>query len=140
MSLQTRPNGRSVVYLRMATKRTITTADGSVADPPRDYFEDVYAVVRQIPVGRVTTYGAIAQYLSLRAGARMVGWAMSASHGQTDVPAHRVINRLGVLSGKNFFGSPTRMQELLEAEGVSVADDTVVDFKKRLWDPSLEIG
>ncbi|MEZ0486822.1 MGMT family protein [Fibrella aquatica] len=123
----------------MATKRTITTADGSVSDPPRDYFEDVYAVVRQIPAGRVTTYGAIAQYLSLRAGARMVGWAMSASHGQPNVPAHRVINRLGVLSGKNFFGSPTRMQELLEAEGMQVVDDTVVDFKTRLWDPSLEL-
>jgi len=134
------PNGRSVVYLHMATKRTITTADGSVADPPRDYFEDVYAVVRQIPVGCVTTYGAIAQYLGLRAGARMVGWAMNGCHTRPDVPAQRVVNRLGVLSGKNFFGSPTRMQELLEAEGVQIIDDTVVDFKTRLWDPSLELG
>ncbi|MBO0948787.1 MGMT family protein [Fibrella forsythiae] len=124
----------------MATKRTITTADGSVADPPRDYFEDVYAVVRQIPVGRVTTYGAIAQYLGLRAGARMVGWAMNGCHTRPDVPAHRVVNRLGILSGKHFFGSPTRMQELLEAEGVPVTDDTVVDFKARLWDPSLELA
>ncbi len=124
----------------MATKRTVTTADGSVADPPRDYFEDVYAVVRQIPVGRVTTYGSIAQYLSLRAGARMVGWAMNGCHARPDVPAHRVVNRLGVLSGKNFFGSPTRMQELLEAEGVAVADDTVVDFNARLWNPSVELS
>lgn len=123
----------------MAEKRKITTADGSVADPERDYFEDVYAVVRQVPVGRVTTYGAIAQYLSLRAGARMVGWAMNGCHARPDVPAHRVVNRLGVLSGKNFFGSPTRMQELLEAEGVPVADDTVVDFENRRWEPSAEL-
>ncbi|ARK08975.1 MGMT family protein [Fibrella sp. ES10-3-2-2] len=123
----------------MATKRTITTADGSVADPPRDYFEDVYAVVRQIPLGRVTTYGAIAQYLGLRAGARMVGWALNGCHNRPDVPAQRVVNRLGVLSGKNFFGSPTRMQELLQAEGVQVVDDTVVDFNTRLWDPSLDL-
>ncbi|CCH00235.1 Methylated-DNA-(protein)-cysteine S-methyltransferase DNA binding protein [Fibrella aestuarina BUZ 2] len=124
----------------MADKRKLTTADGSVADPQRDYFEDVYEVVKQVPVGRVTTYGSIAQYLSLRAGARMVGWAMTAAHGRDDVPAHRVVNRLGILSGKNFFGSPTRMQELLEAEGVAVDDDTVVDFKNRLWDPSIELA
>ena len=124
----------------MAEKRKLTTADGSVADPPRDYFEDVYAVVRQVPVGRVTTYGAIAQYLSLRAGARMVGWAMSSSHTHTDVPAHRVVNRLGMLSGKHFFGSPTRMQELLEAEGVRVEADQVVGFKTLLWDPSVTLA
>jgi methylated-DNA-protein-cysteine methyltransferase related protein len=123
----------------MADKRKITTADGLVADPPRDYFEDVYAVVRQVPVGRVTTYGAIAQYLSLRAGARMVGWAMSGSHTRPDVPAHRVINRLGILSGKHFFGTATRMQELLEAEGVRVENDQVVGFKELLWDPSVEL-
>lgn len=124
----------------MAEKRKITTADGSVADPERDYFEDVYAVVRQVPVGRVTTYGSIAQYLGLRAGARMVGWAMNGCHARDDVPAHRVVNRLGVLSGKNFFGSPTRMQELLEAEGVIVKEDAVVDFSNRLWDPSVELA
>lgn len=123
----------------MAEKRKITTADGLVADPPRDYFEDVYAVVRQVPVGRVTTYGAIAQYLSLRAGARMVGWAMSSSHTHTDVPAHRVINRLGILSGKNFFGTPTRMQELLENEGIRVENDQVVEFKTLRWDPTVEL-
>ena len=123
----------------MAKKR-ITTADGSVADPPRNYFDDVYAVVRQIPVGRVTTYGAIAQYLGLRAGARMVGWAMNSSHAQTDVPAQRVVNRLGILSGKQSFGTPTYMQELLEAEGIQIIDDTVVDFKARLWDPTLELA
>ncbi len=108
-------------------------------DEPRDYFEDVYHVVRQIPPGRVTTYGAIARYLSLRAGARMVGWAMVASHGH-DVPAQRVVNRIGVLSGKHFFGSPTAMQELLEAEGVQVEDDRIVDFERVLWDPAVELA
>jgi methylated-DNA-protein-cysteine methyltransferase related protein len=110
----------------------------------RDYFEDVYEVVRQVPPGRVTTYGAIARFLSLRAGARMVGWAMNGCHlrpgrGTADIPAQRVVNRVGVLSGKHFFGSPTRMQELLEAEGVRVEDDRVVDFANRLWDPSEEL-
>lgn len=105
----------------------------------KDYFEEVYRVVREVPVGRVTTYGAVARYLSLRAGARMVGWAMVASHGR-DVPAHRVVNRIGVLSGKHFFGGPTAMQDLLEAEGVQVADDRVVDFNARLWDPAAELA
>lgn len=105
----------------------------------RDYFEDVYDVVRQVPSGRVTTYGHIAKYLSLRAGARMVGWAMNGCHGRSDVPAQRVVNRVGMLSGKNFFGSPTRMQELLEAEGVRVENDQVVDFETRLWDPTIEL-
>ncbi|MFD2573797.1 MGMT family protein [Spirosoma soli] len=105
----------------------------------KDYFQEVYRVVREVPKGRVTTYGAIARYLSLRAGARMVGWAMVASHGH-DVPAHRVVNRIGVLSGKHFFGSPTAMQELLEAEGVRVEDDRIIDFKKLLWDPAIELA
>lgn len=124
----------------MAYNRKITTADGSVADPPRDYFEDVYAVVRQIPAGRVTTYGAIAQYLSLRAGARMVGWAMSSSHTHHDVPAHRVVNRLGILSGKKFFGSPTLMQELLEAEGICVENDQIAGFRELFWDPVVVLA
>ncbi|GAA4421172.1 MGMT family protein [Nibrella viscosa] len=105
---------------------------------PRDYFQDVYDVVRQVPPGRVTTYGAIARYLSLRAGARMVGWAMNSSHG-LDVPAHRVVNRVGVLSGKHFFGHPTAMQERLEAEDIQVADDRVVDFDRLFWDPATEL-
>ena len=105
-----------------------------------NYFNDVYEVVRQIPPGRVTTYGAIARYLSLRAGARMVGWAMNNSHTQPDIPAHRVINRLGILSGKNFFGSATAMQERLEAEGIRVENDRVVDFNQLLWDPGQELA
>lgn len=104
-----------------------------------NYFNDVYEVVRQIPSGRVTTYGAIANYLSLRAGARMVGWAMNSSHTQPDIPAHRVINRIGVLSGKHFFGSPTAMQERLEAEGIKVIDDRVIDFDRLFWDPAVEL-
>lgn len=106
--------------------------------PPRDYFEEVYEVVRLVPKGRVTTYGAIARYLSLRAGARMVGWAMNSSHN-SDVPAHRVINRVGVLSGKHFFSGPTVMQQLLEDEGIRIEDDRVVDFKTLLWDPLEEL-
>jgi methylated-DNA-protein-cysteine methyltransferase-like protein len=105
----------------------------------RDYFEDVYQVVRQVPQGRVTTYGAIARYLSLRAGARMVGWAMNSSHGH-NVPAHRVVNSAGILSGKHFFGGPTIMQQLLEDEGVQIVDDRVVDFQTKLWDPSVELA
>ncbi|QHV95784.1 MGMT family protein [Spirosoma endbachense] len=106
----------------------------------RDYFEEVYEVVRLIPKGRVTTYGSIARYLSLRAGARMVGWAMNGCRNRPDVPAHRVVNSVGLLSGKHFFGGPTIMQQLLEDEGVRIEKDRVVDFKTLLWDPSLELA
>ena len=106
----------------------------------RDYFEQVYEVVRLVPRGRVTTYGTIARYLSLRAGARMVGWAMNASHSQPDVPAHRVVNSVGILSGKNFFGGPTIMQQLLEDEGVQIKDDRVIAFKTLFWDPAVELA
>ena len=120
----------------MRKKDTPPTA----AMPAKSFFEDVWDVVRQIPRGRVTTYGAIAQYLGTRMSARMVGWAMNAAHSLPDVPAQRVVNRNGMLSGKAHFGSPTRMQELLEADGVSVSDDTVQDFNSRFWDPSLELA
>ena len=102
------------------------------------FFEDVYAVVRLVPAGRVTSYGAIAHYLGTRGSARMVGWAMNQAHG-TDVPAHRVVNRVGLLTGKHHFGAPDRMQQLLEEEGVRVQDDKVQDFKKLLWNPSVEL-
>ncbi len=102
------------------------------------FFEDVYAVVRLIPQGRVTSYGAIAHYLGSRGSARMVGWAMNQAHGK-DVPAQRVVNRTGLLTGKHHFGTPNRMQQLLEAEGVAVKDDRVQDFKKLFWDPSVEL-
>ncbi len=100
-------------------------------------FNDIYDVVRLIPNGRVTSYGAIAKYLG-SGGARMVGWAMNASHGELDVPAHRVVNRNGVLTGKHHFGG-NRMQELLESEGIKVKKDQVVDFKKLFWNPSDEL-
>ena len=93
-------------------------------------------MARQIPVGRVSTYGAIAEYLGAKKSARMVGWAMNAAHTQTPpVPAQRVVNRNGMLSGKGHFGTPNLMQELLEKEGVVVEKDTVVDFEKLLWKP-----
>ncbi len=105
-----------------------------------NYFDLVYQVVREIPKGRVTSYGAIAHYLGLKSGARMVGYAMNAAHTMTDVPAQRVVNRQGLLTGKNHFESPTRMQELLEAEGVKVERDQVQDFENVFWDPEKELG
>lgn len=104
------------------------------------FFEDVYAVVRQIPKGRVTSYGAIANYLGTRLSARMVGWAMNAAHEVTPkVPAHRVVNRNGMLTGKAHFSTPTRMQILLEKEKIVIENDTVQDFKKMFWNPE-ELG
>jgi len=105
------------------------------------FFEDVYAVVRQIPKGRVTSYGAIANYLGTKLSARMVGWAMNGAHGVSPkVPAHRVVNRNGILSGKAHFGTPTLMEELLQKEKIKVENDTVVDFEKLFWDPMKELG
>jgi methylated-DNA-protein-cysteine methyltransferase related protein len=101
-------------------------------------FDAIYAVVCLIPAGRVSSYGAIAAYLGMKGGARMVGWAMNASHTLPDVPAHRVVNRLGALSGKHFFGG-NRMQELLESEGIQVKNDQVLDFEIKYWDPSSEL-
>lgn len=105
-----------------------------------NYFDLVYQVVREIPKGRVTSYGAIAHYLGLKSGARMVGYAMNAAHSMPDVPAQRVVNRQGLLTGRAHFETPTRMQELLEAEGVVVENDQVRDFDKLFWDPEKELG
>ncbi len=105
-----------------------------------DFFSRVYEVVKQVPPGRVTSYGAIAAFLGTAGAARMVGWAMNASHRTAAfVPAHRVVNRNGLLTGKHHFGSPRAMQELLENEGVGVINDRVVDFKARFWDPVKEL-
>lgn len=105
------------------------------------FFEDVYAVVRQIPKGRVTSYGAIANYLGTKLSARMVGWAMNAAHGASPkIPAHRVVNRNGILSGKAHFATPHLMEELLRKEKIKVENDTIVDFKKLYWDPVKELG
>jgi methylated-DNA-protein-cysteine methyltransferase-like protein len=101
-------------------------------------FDLIYQVVREIPYGRVTSYGAIAAYLGMKGGARMVGWAMNASHAISDVPAHRVVNRNGLLTGKNFFGGD-RMQLLLEAEDIQVENDQIINFKAYFWDPTAEL-
>lgn len=113
----------------------------SPADPNASFFADVHDVVRQVPPGRVTSYGAIARYLGTGASARMVGWAMNASHSALiPVPAHRVVNRNGMLSGKHHFPTPTEMEERLRKEGVGVEEDTVTDFAERFWDPATELG
>jgi methylated-DNA-protein-cysteine methyltransferase related protein len=104
------------------------------------FFEQVYAVVKQIPHGRVTSYGAIAAYLGSKGSARMVGWAMNASHSALDnIPAHRVVNRNGLLTGKHHFGHPDIMQQLLENEGLIIQNDAIVNFKEKFWDPALEL-
>lgn len=104
------------------------------------FFEKVYAVVRQIPYGRVTSYRAIARYLGSEGSARMVGWAMNHSHTDTlDVPAHRVVNRIGMLTGKHHFGGPHVMQQLLESEGIEIIDDQIVHFEEHFWDPAREL-
>lgn len=105
------------------------------------FFLNVYDVVRLIPKGRVASYGAIARYLGSGKSARMVGWAMNASHTQKPkVPAHRVVNRNGMLSGKAHFTDPDMMQKLLEKEGIEVKDDQVVNFKTFNWDPGVELN
>lgn len=101
-------------------------------------FEAIYQVVALIPPGKVSTYGAIAGYLGSKGGARLVGWAMNASHGQANIPAHRVVNRNGILTGKNFFGA-NRMQELLEVEGLTIKNDQIQQFSNHFWDPSVEL-
>lgn len=105
-----------------------------------DFFSDVYQVVQLIPKGRVTSYGAIAEYLGAKRSARMVGWAMNAVGGRSDVPAHRVVNRSGMLTGKAHFGENNKMQHLLEAEGIVVVDDKVKDFARVFWDPRVELA
>ena len=110
-----------------------------LSEKNKDFFEQVYQVARLIPEGRVTSYGAIARYLGSGRGARMVGWAMNACMNRTDVPAHRVVNRLGMLTGKMHFPTPTAMQERLEEEGIFVENDKIKDFKTLNWEPSLEL-
>lgn len=105
------------------------------------FFDDVYAVVRLIPKGRVTSYGAIAKYLGATRSSRMVGYAMNGAHGETPkVPAHRVVNRNGLLTGKHHFPKDAPMQKLLEKEGIKVKDDQVVNFEKLFWDPMVELS
>ena len=108
-------------------------------DNHEGFFERVYEVVRQVPYGRVTSYGAIARYLGTGRSARLVGWAMNSCHGLDDVPAHRVVNRNGVLTGKHHFPGSRLMEQLLENEGIVIRDDQVVDFNRHNWDPMREL-
>ena len=125
----------------MAKKISIKTKPLPSIKKSSSFFEDVYDVVRKIPKGRVSTYGAIANYVGTKSSARMVGWAMNTAHTiYPKVPAHRVVNRNGMLSGKAHFATPTLMQELLEKEKIVIEKDTVVDFEKKFWDPVIEIG
>ena len=102
-----------------------------------NFFEKVYAIVKLIPEGRVTSYGAIAKALGTARSARMVGWAMNASHNREDIPAHRVVNRKGLLTGKIHFDGTNLMQQLLENEGIQVVDNQIVDFEKFFWEPKF---
>jgi methylated-DNA-protein-cysteine methyltransferase-like protein len=104
-----------------------------------NFFQNVYDVVRLIPPGRATSYGAIAAYLGSKRGARMVGWAMGSSYNESDIPAHRVVNKQGVLIAKNLFQTPTLMQERLENEGVRVENDCIQDWENCFWDPEKEL-
>ncbi len=104
-----------------------------------DFFQRVYFVVRKIPFGKVTSYGAIAKYLGSPQSSRVVGWAMNNSHYKNNIPAHRVVNRNGMLTGKHHFSGTNLMKELLENEGIKVVDNVVLDFEKFFWDPSKYI-
>ena len=103
-----------------------------------NFFERVYAVARDIPYGKVTSYGAIAKALGTARSARMVGWAMNASHNRGDIPAHRVVNRNGLLTGKFHFDGTNLMQQLLESEGRVVVENQVIDFEKHFWEPEVQ--
>lgn len=104
------------------------------------FFDRVYDVARLVPTGRVTTYGAIACYIGSGRSARMVGWAMNNSHTQkVFIPAHRVVNRMGILTGKNHFGNSSTMQQLLENEGAIIENDRIVNFDELFWDPAVEL-
>jgi methylated-DNA-protein-cysteine methyltransferase-like protein len=113
---------------------------GKAQQQSDSFFNRVFEVVRLVPYGRVTSYGAIAGYLGTRGSARMVGWAMNASHTQpNDIPAHRVVNRNGLLTGRHHFGSPKIMQQLLENEGIIIEDDRIINFEEVFWNPLKEI-
>lgn len=103
-----------------------------------NFFERVYEVARQIPYGKVTSYGAIAKVLGAARSSRMVGWAMNASHNLEDVPAHRVVNRSGLLTGKHHFDGTNLMQQLLESEGIVVKENQIIDFEKHFWTPEMK--
>ena len=128
----------------MAVKKQATTRLKSIkpsGNRDDNFFALVYDLARQIPKGRVTSYGAIARCLGTKMSARMVGWAMNgAGKVKPKVPAHRVVNRNGMLSGKHHFDTPDQMEFLLKKEGVQVKNDKIVDFEKKFWDPVQELG
>ena len=129
--------------MKKPTSKKISTKIETPKSTVKEYtfFADVYDVVRQIPKGRVTSYGAIATYTGTRLSARMVGWAMNAAHAaQPKVPAHRVVNRNGMLTGRHHFATPTLMEELLKKEKIDVVEDKIIDFKKLFWDPVVELA
>ncbi|MEZ7514736.1 MGMT family protein [Flavobacterium frigidarium] len=103
----------------------------------KNFFERVYVIAKQIPYGKITSYGAIAKALGAARSARMVGWAMNASHGRADIPAHRVVNRKGLLTGKFHFDGTNLMQQLLESEGIAVKDNQIIDFDTHFWEPPM---
>ncbi len=111
----------------------------SLTHKNKDFFESVFSVVQLIPAGRVTTYGAIAKYLGAARSSRMVGWAMNTSHRIGGIPAHRVVNRNGILTGKWHFSNEKEMARLLKAEGIEVVNDIIVQFSVFFWDPSKEL-
>lgn len=119
--------------------RSNTMSSKPLSEKNKDFFDLVYEVVKLIPGGRVTSYGAIAKYLGAARSSRMVGWAMNSSHRMPDVPAHRVVNRNGLLTGKMHFADPNEMQRLLEKEGHAIQNDQIINFKDSFWDPSIEL-
>ena len=131
------PHFEKPTFNGMKNKQTTTT----FSKETYSFFADVYDVVRQIPKGKVTSYGAIAKYLGTGSSARMVGWAMNAAHvALPKVPAHRVVNRNGMLTGKMHFSTPTLMEELLKKEKIAVENDTVVNFEQLFWDPAIHLS
>jgi len=124
----------------MAKIKKLVSAEPDIKKSERHFFQDVYDVVRQIPKGRVTSYGAIAEFLGTKLSARMVGWAMNAAHqAKPKVPAQRVVNRNGMLTGRMHFSTPDEMESLLKKEGIAVKNETIVNFEKHFWDPSAEL-
>lgn len=129
--------------MKKASSKKVITKIETPKSTVKEYtfFADVYDVVRQIPKGRVTSYGAIATYAGTRLSARMVGWAMNAAHSaKPKVPAHRVVNRNGILTGRHHFATPTLMEELLKKEKIEVVDNKIIHFKKLFWDPVVELA
>lgn len=112
----------------------------NIQNKNKDFFQLVYEVVKLIPKGRVTSYGAIAKFLGTKKSSRMVGWAMNAAHSHKEIPAHRVVNRNGMLTGKMHFSHPTEMEELLFKEGIQVINDQVVNYHDLFWDPEVMLS